>query len=101
MEPFTAIANASKRNVFVGWFVQGMFYMNEGDMGMPSGSFNEEYYQYGEYFGNMSILEFDFNNSYDKIIITAIFEEINPVNDYIEKNTIFCYSIFRIEGIYK
>ena len=84
LEPFTAIANASKGNIFVGWFVQGMFYMSEGDMGMPSGSFNEEYYQYGEYFGNQPIFEFDFNNSYDTIVITAIFEEINLENDYIE-----------------
>jgi hypothetical protein len=79
--PLFMTASASKGYRFVGWFVQGLFYMFEGDE-YPMGDFDEEYYQYGEFFGNKPVYNFNLSDSYDAIVITAIFEEIS--SDYID-----------------
>ena len=84
-ELLSVIANAPKGKVFIGWFVQGLYFMIEGDMGMPSGSFNEDYYEYGEYWGNRPVYDFNLYDRYDEVIITAVFEEIDVEKDYIDK----------------
>ena len=78
------IANAPKGKVFVGWFVSGLYLMLEGDMDMPTGSFDETYYDYGEYWGNSPVYNFNLYERYDEIVITAIFEDIDLSKDYID-----------------
>ena len=82
-DPLTISANAQRKQRFVGWFVQGLPYRSEGD-DYPSGSFNEDYYQYGEFFGNKPVFNFSLADRYDEVVITAIFEEVSADTNYID-----------------
>ena len=102
-ELLTAIAEAPRGTRFVGWFVQGLFYTNVGDMPMPEGDFSEDYYEYGEYFGNSPIYNFNLWDRYGEIHITAIFEGIDPEMESIDiivtDGFVYSYRTLRVSAL--